>query len=172
MLQTILKPESVRQLSLIMLVASSLPLILALISQYGFDMHPCELCIYQRIPYIVEIILAILLLFLNNYKSFIIIALFSIFAYMTNVGLSFYHIGVEYGWWSFGECSSTLDTSSFDALKNSLLNAAIVRCDEVQFSFLGLSMAGWNLVYSIALSFYLSYLIYIVAKDKKAEQLL
>jgi len=171
MLNLILKPHSKQAISTIIFLGAFLPLAAALISQYGFGLHPCDLCIYQRIPFIVIMAFSFPAIFLGRAKTLVFVIIMCIFAYMANVGLSFYHMGVEYGWWKFGDCTADLDTSSFEALKASILNAEVVRCDEVQFSFLGLSMAGWNFIYSIASSFYLSYLLYIVAKDTSTEDL-
>lgn len=134
------------------------PLASALISQYGFGLHPCELCIYQRIPFVVLMIFGISIFFVrnNNVVTNTLIIL-SIFALLANSVIAFYHIGVEQNWWSFGDCSGQFDTSSFEAFKNSVLNAPNVRCDEVQFSFLGISMAGWNFIYCLVVAIFFAF---------------
>lgn len=137
------------------------PLLAALISQYGFGLHPCELCIYQRIPFGVIMVLGIVVFFVkNNNVATNTLIILVILALLANSGIAFYHVGVEQNWWSFGDCSGQFDTSSFEAFKNSVLNAPNVRCDEVQFSFLGISMAGWNFLYCliVAIFFVFNYL--------------
>ncbi len=123
------------------------PLSAALIAQYVFELHPCPLCIYQRYPFEALIFLSVLSMFIKFRKFRLSVIFLSILAMLINTGISFYHFGVENKWWEFGDCASTLDTSSIEALKASLFSAPNVRCDEVQFRFIGLSMAGWNVIY-------------------------
>ena len=68
-----------------------------------------------------------------------------------SVVLAAYHAGVEWGFWAGpGGCTANLDTGGdLASLTDSLLATPIVRCDEVAWSFLGLSMAGWNSLFSL-----------------------
>lgn len=135
---------------LLLLLSGVLPIVFALTSQYGFGLYPCELCIYQRIPFTVVAIIAIFSFALkNNQTLFKAILGLSILAFLINTGIAFFHVGVEQKWWIFGECSADLDMSSIEALKKALFEAPTVRCDDVQFRLLGLSMAGWNVIYSM-----------------------
>jgi disulfide bond formation protein DsbB len=68
-----------------------------------------------------------------------------------SVVLAAYHAGVEWRFWAGpGGCTANLDTGGdLASLTDSLLATPIVRCDEVAWSFLGLSMAGWNSLFSL-----------------------
>jgi len=77
-------------------------------------------------------------------------------SYFINAGIAFYHVGVESHWWKFGDCSGNFDLSNFENFKNSVMNAPNVRCDDVQFRFLGISMAGWNIFYCLFFAIYIT----------------
>jgi len=68
--------------------------------------------------------------------------------------IAFYHMGVEYKWWDGpSTCTSgTISGLTSSELLAKILKAPIVRCDEVQWQFFGLSMAAWNGLISIILS--------------------
>ena len=143
----------------LLLLMSVVPLSAALISQYFFGLKPCELCIYQRIPYVVIILFSLIAKFFPTLKSVMITSVVTIHAFLINAGIAFYHVGVEKHWWVNGDCSGNFDMSSPEALKKSLFEAPIVRCDDVQFEFLGVSMAGWNFVYCLAAGIFVIYIL-------------
>lgn len=125
----------------------------ALISQFGFGLHPCKLCLYQRVPYGVVIALITGLLFYKDIARprFAFAVIGAIFA--AGAVIAFYHAGVEYKWWEgTGGCTGSGTPDSIDALRAMIQEAAMVRCDEPAFMFLGLSMAGWNVLYSLGLA--------------------
>jgi disulfide bond formation protein DsbB len=65
--------------------------------------------------------------------------------------IGFYHAGVEMGVFEgFTQCTSDIKATSTDDLMRQIMAAPLVRCDEVQWSFLGISMAGWNFIVSTA----------------------
>ena len=63
-------------------------------------------------------------------------------------------MGVEQGWWQgLAGCSTTLESGlSFEEFKARIMDAPTARCDEVTWSLLGISMAGYNLALSVALA--------------------
>ena len=65
-----------------------------------------------------------------------------------------YHVGVEQGWWEGPTtCTSgAIDGLSTDALLDQIMGAPLIRCDEIAWQMLGLSMAGWNAVLSLTLA--------------------
>lgn len=143
---------------LFILLSSVLPLAGALVSQYGFGLHPCELCIYQRIPYIVLIVFSVALFFCRKDEKLCrLLLILCVVAFLVDSGIAFYHVGVEKHWWEFGKCAGKFDMSSFESFKNSVMNAPNVKCSDVQFSFLGLSMAGWNFLYCLSISVFIIY---------------
>lgn len=135
----------------ILLTASAIALAVAYISQYFFGLEPCHLCLYQRIPYAVVIVLAILALPLARFRR-CLVALAAL-AIVINIGIAGYHVGVEsHVFEGLSSCSGDEvmpKDASLDDLRNQLLGKEAVRCDKPAFVFLSLSMAGWNVVYMI-----------------------
>ncbi len=67
-----------------------------------------------------------------------------------NIILAFYHVGVENGLFIFTGCGDTLGSiDNIQDLQEQILKLKSVKCDEVQFEFLNISMAGWNIIYGI-----------------------
>ena len=120
----------------------------ALWFQYVGGLMPCNLCLWQRWPHIIIVLIAVIALFVRMPR--VVLTTIAITA-ATSVILATYHAGVEWQLWSGpGGCTASL-TSSGDltSLTDSLLATPFVRCDEVAWSFLGLSMAGWNTLFSL-----------------------
>ena len=143
-------------LGALLFLCSAGPLGLALLSQYGFGLHPCELCLWQRYPYGVLIALALLALALpRKLRSVMII---SILAWAVEAALAFYHVGVEQHWWSSASgCTASGGAASLADLKAHIMNAPLVFCDQPELVVFGLSMAGWNVLYSLAMVLSLAY---------------
>ena len=140
--------------SLARLIALLLPFALlggALFSQYVGGLHPCEMCYWQRWPHGAAIVLAALSFTApaNSSRShFLVLA--AAFAIAISGIIGVYHAGVEakiFG--GMTTCTASgRGLSAADLLKQ-ISQAPIVRCDEVQFRFLGISMAGWNAILSL-----------------------
>lgn len=110
---------------------------------------PCKLCIWQRWPHGLIALVALLgLAALRPNLVFLIIGLLA----LGNAGIAFYHVGVEQGLWPGpASCSGGLDNSlSSSAMLDLLLATPVIRCDEIAWQFLGLSMASWNMLFSLA----------------------
>jgi disulfide bond formation protein DsbB len=119
----------------------------ALFSQYVGGLYPCEMCYWQRWPHAAAILLAI-----GAYRSASNVArsrmlvMLAALAVAISGAIGVFHAGVEIGWWEgITQCTATGATSLQD-----ILNVPLVRCDQVQWEFLGISMAGWNAVISLA----------------------
>ena len=133
----------------------------AYISQYGFGLHPCEMCWWQRYPHFAALALALLSTVAPPRKAWIALAALAI---AVSGAIGVFHAGVEYGWWEgITGCTAIPGGDSGDPLE-AMLNAPLVRCDEAPFYFLGLSMAGWNAVISIGSA--LAILALLVRKDR------
>ena len=136
------------------LVALLLPLALlggALGSQYLGGLHPCEMCMWQRWPHAIAIVLA-LLAFSSPAESTPSRALVLLAALAIAVSgcIGVYHAGVEAKIFEgFTQCTATGKGLSPSELLQEISHAPLVRCDEVQFRFLGISMAGWNAILSL-----------------------
>jgi disulfide bond formation protein DsbB len=126
--------------------------------QYVVGLKPCPLCLDQRIAFYVSIPLAIVVAIAAGRDAprglvaagLGVIALAMLF----NSGLALFHAGVEWKWWPGPqECSGPLtDLTAGGDLLSSLQNLTIVRCDEAQWRFLGLSLAGYDVPISLALA--------------------
>ena len=126
--------------------------------QYVMGLRPCPLCLEQRIAYYVSIPLAIVVAVMagRDAPRSVVVAGLSVIALamLFNSGLALFHAGVEWKWWPGPqECSGPLtDLSAGGDLLSSLTNLTIVRCDEAAWRFLGLSLAGYNVLISLALA--------------------
>ena len=134
------------------LAFSILSLSIAYFIQYVLGHKPCNLCIIERIPYIAAIILISLIFILNRYQKIIsnLILIFFIFG----AGVSFYHFGIEQGFFSESlvcDLGNSQPLNKEDLL-NQLKKTEIVSCKDVTFRFLGLSLATINTVISLILS--------------------
>ena len=134
------------------LVALAAPLLLyggALVSQYGFGLHPCEMCYWQRWPHQAAIVLALLALLLRrNDGAMRALTLLASVAIAISGAIGIFHAGVEYGWWQgLTTCSST---GSGPVTLDSIMAAPIVRCDVPQWTLGPISLAGFNAIFSLA----------------------
>lgn len=125
----------------------------ALGSQYLGGLQPCELCLYERWPYYAAILLAALGMSIHTPRArqsalWLIAGFFA-----ASVGLAAYHVGVEQHWIAGpSACTGGLGGASSPAQLLKMLEARQpVRCDVVQWSFHGVSLAGFNLIASLLL---------------------
>ncbi|MGD9664361.1 MAG: disulfide bond formation protein B [Novosphingobium sp.] len=116
----------------------------AYIGQYAFGLYPCEMCWWQRYPHFVAIVLAALAFVTPLQRLFVWLAALSI---MTSGAIGAFHAGVEYGWWEGLTTCATPGLGNGDPL-DAVFNAPLVRCDDVQWSLFGISLAGWNFLVS------------------------
>ena len=134
------------------LIFSVFALVTAYFVQYILNHEPCNLCLIERIPYLAAIILISLIFILNKYEKIIslIVSLFFIFGTI----VSFYHFGIEQGFFSESfVCnlgSNNEATSTQDLLKQ--LEKNTVSCKDVTFKILGISLATFNTIISIIIS--------------------
>jgi disulfide bond formation protein DsbB len=137
------------------LVALLLPLALlggALGSQYLGGLHPCEMCYWQRWPHAVAIVLAALAFTCpagsGRARTLTVLAALAI---AVSGAIGVYHAGVEAKIFEgFTQCTALPRAASTAELLKEITHAPLVRCDEVQFRFLGISMAGWNAILSLS----------------------
>ncbi len=116
--------------------------------QYVGDLAPCQMCIWQRWPFAVLIPLGLVGAF---WRPRLVLAL-AVPVLLVSVGLAGYHVGVEQGWLALPSgCAAGSEAGSLQELK-ALLAEAPPSCDQISFTFLGLSLAGWNLVTSLILA--------------------
>lgn len=118
--------------------------------QYLGDMAPCKLCLWQRWPHAAAVVIGAVAL------AFPVAALCyaGALAALTTAVIAGYHTGVERGWWEGpSTCSSgPIADLSPEQLMEQIMAAPLVRCDEVPWEMLGLSMASWNAIASLGLA--------------------
>jgi disulfide bond formation protein DsbB len=136
------------------LIALLLPLVLlggALGSQYIGGLHPCEMCYWQRWPHGAAILLALIAFTAPaEARSSRTLVLLAALAIAVSGAIGVYHAGVEAKLWEgFTTCTATGRGLSTAELLKQISRTPLVRCDEVQFRFLGISMAGWNAILSL-----------------------
>ena len=136
------------------LIALLLPLALlggALGSQYLGGLYPCEMCYWQRWPHAAAIMLAALAFTVPaaSARSRLLVLLAAL-AIAVSGAIGVYHAGVELGVFEgFTTCTSTARAATTKDLLDQLMKVPLVRCDQVQWAFLGISMAGWNAILSL-----------------------
>jgi disulfide bond formation protein DsbB len=147
MLARILEPA---RACLLLALASLAILLAALGLQYLGGLPPCPLCIWQRWPYVALIALGLIGW---RWRPRVLLGVATLIL-LGGAGLAVYHVGIEQGWWALpGGCVAGADAGSVEDLKR-LLAEAPPACDQVSFTFLGLTLAGWNLMASLTLAVY------------------
>jgi disulfide bond formation protein DsbB len=136
------------------LAVSAVVLGVALSSQYWGGLAPCELCVLQRWPWAVAITISIVALFVGHGRSLPWVALVLGGVFIVSLGFALYHVGVEQHWFAGpGACTpSTAPVTTLEEMRQRILAAPVVRCDEVQWSLYGISLAGWNLLASLVMA--------------------
>ena len=128
----------------------------ALAAAFGFQhlggLEPCPLCIWQRWPHVAILLLAGAALVLRGRGAAAALGLAGAAA-LAGAGLAGYHAGVEQHWWAgLAACAGGGPAESVAELRARLLETEPARCDDIPWSFLGLSMAAWNGLLSLALA--------------------
>ncbi|EHR06154.1 disulfide bond formation protein B [Bradyrhizobium sp. WSM471] len=119
---------------------------------------PCPLCLEQRYAYYLAIPLGLLIALAARGgapRPLLLAGLaILVLASLGNAGLGSYHAGVEWGFWKGPtDCSGpVVNLGSATDLLSRLDTVKVVRCDEVQWRFLGLSLAGYNLLISLLMA--------------------
>jgi disulfide bond formation protein DsbB len=126
--------------------------------QLVLDIKPCPLCLEQRYAYYLAIPLCALVAFAaaKDAPRGVLVAGLALLALaaLGNAGLGAYHAGVEWKFWQGPtDCTGTIgDLGSAGSLLQRLDTVKVVRCDEVQWRFLGLSLAGYNVLISLLMA--------------------
>ena len=138
-------------LTLIATIGSAALLGGAFAFQYIGGLAPCQLCLWQRWPHAAAILIGLVAL-ATGWRG---LALLGALAALTTAGIGMFHVGVEQLWWEgLATCTagSISGFSAADLLDPTVDVAPVVRCDEIAWSMLGISMAGWNALVSLGLA--------------------
>ena len=143
-----------RTAAALVLLASAVVLGSAYAFQYWGGYAPCILCWWQRYAHMGTIAFAVLALLPVGPGIRAMLLLAAAAAALTGAGIAGFHVGVEQHWWQgTAECGSTLGAAtSIEDMRKMLLAQPVVRCDEVAWSLLGISMAGYNMLLSLAIA--------------------
>ena len=137
---------------ILILIILSLSLISAFIIEHILNHKPCNLCLYQRIPYIISIFFILLIFIFKRNNNIFLFLLFVTF--LISSILAFYHFGIEQGF--FNESALCKNTKVSDSLNKEeilkQLKEINVSCKDVPFKVFGLSLATINTFFSIVLS--------------------
>ena len=126
--------------------------------QYVLKVPPCPMCQYQRIPYYLAVV--VLGVFFFNIMDFKKLILVLIFLSSLSITISFYHIGIEQGFFNeLTSCKDDLGASNTQELLKELSNKGIVSCKEVSFRIFGFSLATLNFLANIALILFYSLIL-------------
>ncbi len=140
---------------LLIAVISAAVLGSALASQYWGGLEPCQLCLYQRVPYVITITLGLLAALPLPRGLRLGLLLLAALTFAAGAALAGFHVGVEQKWWEgLPGCSAPSFTEmSLDEMRDAIMGREkVVPCDEVAWSLFGISMAGYNFMVSIVLA--------------------
>ncbi len=155
-----LQEASIDQVGWFVFAASIATLGGAYFFQFVLELEPCEMCLWQRPPYWTAILMGVLagtahhvrLLPRNMGRIFLSVAAL---VFAVGAGIAFYHAGVEQKWWEGpSSCSGVPELpDSFKDFQAGIETAKVQRCDVIPWSFLGISLAGYNVLISLGLAF-------------------
>ena len=133
----------------IILLFSFISLISAYFIEYVLGYQPCNLCLIERIPYGLSIILIITILVLKKNQKFLVLLL--ILTFIFSLAISFYHYGIEQGFFQESSLCGVRDFNENITKEDLLrqLNEKTVSCKDVTFRILGLSLTSINIVISL-----------------------
>ena len=135
-----------------LLIFISFILISAFIIEHRLGYQPCKLCLYERIPYFLSILLIIKIFFIKIYERETLLILSLIF--ITSTCLAFYHFGIEQGFFKESLACAAGNLSE-NITKEELLeqlNQNTISCKDVNFRIFGFSLAAINTIFSLILS--------------------
>ncbi|MDA9167696.1 disulfide bond formation protein B [Candidatus Pelagibacter sp.] len=134
--------------------------------EYILGHQPCNLCLIERMPYVVSIVIILLFIFIQKFEGFFLIIL-SITFIIASI-ISFYHFGIEQGFIK-ESLVCDLNSNNTDLTKEALLNQlkeVTVSCKDATFKILGLSLATINIFTSLIIATITIKLFLIYEKNK------
>jgi disulfide bond formation protein DsbB len=118
--------------------------------QYLGGLRPCELCLQQRLPHYAAVVAAAFAMVSRRHPASFLLTTLAGLLIVTSGFQALYHLGVEFHWWERPEpCGLTFNPDGGDILAR-ILAAPLVPCGTPQWSLFGISLAGWNALFSLA----------------------
>ena len=122
----------------------------AYVSQYWGGLYPCEMCWWQRYAHMAAIAIALLAYAAARSGLGRPLVLLAALAILVSGGIGIFHAGVEYHWWEgITTCSTSATSGSAEDILKDILATPLIRCDQAQWTLFGLSLAGYNAIFSI-----------------------
>ena len=156
-----------KHLAVAVVGVSIFSLISAYTAQHVFGLEPCILCLHQRIPYFTNIVFgALAFMAISKHPRLATVFLFlSALVFFVGASLACFHTGIEQRWWEFlsTACGTGIlpEGLSVEEIREALRQqATVVRCDEVTWTLFGISLAGYNLMYSTSLGIGVLFLLW------------
>lgn len=119
-------------------------------SQYIGGLYPCEMCHWQRWPHMVAIVLAITALALRQSALSRPLVVLAALAIAVSGAIGVFHAGVEYGWWQgVTGCAAPMSATNAEDMLAEIMATPLIRCDVAQWSLAGISLAGFNAIFSL-----------------------
>ncbi len=116
--------------------------------EYIGGLAPCKMCIWQRWPHGIAIVLGIAVFFYSSR----LVALLGGLTILTGAGIAFFHAGVEQKWWEGPSSCTGSGLPLGDSLLDMSAPVNVVMCDKIPWEMFGISMAGWNGIISVVLA--------------------
>jgi disulfide bond formation protein DsbB len=121
-------------------------------SQLLGGLYPCEMCHWQRWPHYAALVIAGLAFLVRARGLRIALVVLAALAIALSGAIGVAHAGVEYGWWKgFTACTSTIDFTGLDPSQrlDAIMKAPLIRCDRPPWTLGGVSLAGFNALFSL-----------------------
>ena len=118
----------------------------AYVSEFGFGLYPCEMCLWQRWPHFAALALALLAFLTSPVRVWTACAAGAI---LTSAAIGAFHAGVEYKWWQgITSCARIVPVDPGASALDAIMNTPMISCDDPQWTLLGVSLAGFNFLLS------------------------
>lgn len=144
-------------------------LLTAYLFQHVGGLQPCPLCVAQRYPHFAVLGLGLAALLFGGWFRWLRPPLLAaiVIAYLVGAGYAAFHVGVEGGHFQSGCAGAAGAASSIEELRARIMEAPLARCDDVAWTLLGVSMAGWNGIVSLVLALAGGYAAFQASRDSR-----
>ena len=162
----------IRNWAALLFLISLMSISSALVAEYFFNLQPCELCLKQRHPYYLILICLVFIFLLKNFNK-ILLYLVIQFASIYGLFYSIWHVGVENRIFKGPQGCSAMLTKSDSAsdLKEQILSKQVISCEEVIWSFFGISAASINTLVLLVIFIFNAIYLYRINGSKKEKDI-
>ncbi|UAJ11425.1 disulfide bond formation protein B [Glacieibacterium megasporae] len=129
----------------LVLVGSTALLGGALAFQYIGHLAPCEMCLWQRWPHVAALALGLVAWAMRSNRAVVALAALAVLA---TAAIGYFHAGVEYHWWAGPQACTAAGLASGPDFITAALATPMIRCDAAAWTLFGISMAGYNALFS------------------------